>query len=100
MTHRIVTVEPLAGHRLRLRYDDGYEGEVDLAYTRAQGGIMNYIRDAAVFETVHIVEGGHALAWGDPDEGEGIDMCADALRLQAKNLWHPDAAQAYRGAAE
>ena len=100
MMHRIVAVEPLPDHRLRLSYEDGYVGEVDLAYTRPQGGITAFIRDPDVFETVRISESGHALAWGDPDEGDGVDMCADALRLQAKNLWHPDAAQAHRTAAE
>jgi len=68
-------VQPLAGHRLLLRYDDGVEGEVDLSRFVGKGVFSKWV-DPDAFQTVHIGEDGQ-IAWDDE-----IEMCADSLYLE------------------
>jgi hypothetical protein len=68
-------VKALPGYRLRIRYSDGFEGEVDLSNLVGQG-VFTLWNDYAAFERVHIGEHGQ-IAWN-----EEIDLCADALYLQ------------------
>jgi hypothetical protein len=73
---RIVTVVPSPNHRLRLRYDDGVEGEVDLSCEVGKGMFAAW-RDPKHFMCVRLAHGGRALEW--PGE---VDLCADALYLE------------------
>jgi hypothetical protein len=54
MAH-VIQVEPLAGHRLRLRFDDGAEGEVDFS-RRPWRGVFAPLEDQAFFERVEVDE--------------------------------------------
>jgi len=65
----------LEGYRVRLRYADGVEGEVDLS-DLAGRGVFEAWNDRRFFESVRIDESG-ALAWGSD-----IDLCPDALYLR------------------
>ncbi len=71
----IVTVEPLSGHRLKLRFDDGVAGEVSLVKLLEQP-LFTALRDPVAFARVEIRRG-RALQWPD-----GADLCADALYLE------------------
>lgn len=77
---RIVSAEPLPGHKLKLRYDDGVEGVVDLS-AEAGKGLFAAWRDPKHFAQVQVVRSGRALEW--PGE---IDLCADALYLEITGL--------------
>lgn len=72
---RPIEVQARPSYRLWLRYDDGTEGEVDLANLVGRG-VFKAWDDVAFFATVSIAEHG-ALVWG-----EGIDLCPDALYLR------------------
>ena len=72
---RIETVEALPGYRLRLRFDDGVEGEVGLGDLLDQP-IFRSLADPEVFARVTIRKG-RALIW--PGE---VDLCADSLYLR------------------
>jgi len=74
MLHRIREAHAFAGHRLRLRYDDGTELVVDLSALVEQGGVWSALRDPDRFRAVRVGEGGRYLEW--PGE---LDLCADAL---------------------
>jgi hypothetical protein len=80
---RISQVEPLPDFVLRLTFDDGWAGTVDFAPVIAKGGIFAFMDDPAAFATVQIGERGRSLVWIDP-EGDEVDFCADALRMQAE----------------
>lgn len=69
---RLVLAEPLPGYRLRLRYDDGVEGVVDLS-DLAGRGVFALWDEPGAFERVRIAPH-RALAWG-----EDVELCADAL---------------------
>ncbi|MDW8310567.1 MAG: DUF2442 domain-containing protein [Verrucomicrobiales bacterium] len=81
---RIVFAEALPGYRVKLRYDDGVEGVVDLS-AKVGHGVFAAWNDPSHFASVKIEEGGEALIWpGD------IDLCADALYLEITGLQPQD----------
>jgi hypothetical protein len=71
--HRIVNARPLPGYRLRLRFEDGVEGEVDLCELVGKGVFASWT-DPAEFAKVSIDPESHTVAWpGD------IDLCPESL---------------------
>jgi hypothetical protein len=76
---RIAALSPEAGCRLRITYADGFTGVVDLAALAESGGVFARLRDAAYFGQVRIGDDRRYIEW--PGE---LDMCADALRMQAE----------------
>jgi hypothetical protein len=71
--HRIVSARPLPGYRLDLRFEDGVEGEVDLAHLVGKGVFAKW-QDPAEFQRVFIGPESHTVAW--PGE---IDLCPESL---------------------
>jgi hypothetical protein len=74
----ITAAEPLPQTRLRITWADRSESVVDLHRLLARGGVFKVLADQARFEAVQIGERGRTLIWRD-DEGDEIDLCADAL---------------------
>jgi hypothetical protein len=71
---RIADVEALPGFRLRVRFNDGAEGIVELAdFINSTGaGVFAALRDEAVFRQARVVLG--AVTWpGD------LDLAPDAM---------------------
>lgn len=73
--YKPVQATPLPGYRLRLRYQDGVEGEVDLSRFVGRG-VFALWNDPGAFEQVRIGESGE-LVWSDQ-----VDLCPDALYLE------------------
>lgn len=71
---RPVEVRSLGKYRIWLRYEDGTQGEVDLA-SLAGRGVFRVWEEPGVFDRVHIAPYG-AVAWSDD-----LDLCPDALYL-------------------
>jgi len=83
----VVAVEPLEGYRLRLRFEDGAEGEVDVSAMIGFTGVFEPLRERAAFAAVRVdPELGtvvwpngadldpavlHAVVTGSPLPGEG-----------------------------
>lgn len=61
MMKYVVKVEPLGGHRLRLRFDDGLEGVLDFSEFLVFDGVFGPHRDPAFFARVSIE--GSTIAW-------------------------------------
>ena len=72
---KLIHVTPQAGHKLRLEYDDGTIGNVDVSAWIGKG-VFTALSDASVFETVTVGEHGE-VRWSDD-----LELCADALYLQ------------------
>src|SRR5438093_4832587 len=72
---RPVTVEPLSGYRLRVRYADGVEGIIDLS-DQVGRGVFAPLRDEALFRNVQIGDRGQ-IAWSDD-----LDICPDSAYLE------------------
>ncbi len=79
----ITNVRPLQDHWLRLSFDDGLIGEIDMESVLARGGVFQPIHDnRAIFEQVRVEHG--TIAW--PGE---VDLCPDVLRgrFEANPPW-------------
>jgi hypothetical protein len=72
---RIVQVTPLAGHQLRLVFDDGVEGVADVSDLVGRG-VFSALVDDRAFQAVAVGTSGELL-WTN-----GLDLCADALYLR------------------
>jgi hypothetical protein len=81
---RIRSAEPVIHGVLKIVWDDGYEGVVDLRPTIARGKIFTYLKKPNNFEKVRVSEYGHSIEWKN-EKGEEIDFGADSLRAKAEN---------------
>lgn len=85
---KITKVEPVGGHRLRLRFSDGAEGERDFSEIVGEGGPMvEPLRDPDFFARVFLELG--TLTWPN-----GFDLDSIALHDEMKQagLLHRTAA--------
>jgi hypothetical protein len=80
---RTMVAEPATQGVLKLVWNDGYEGVVDLRGIIAKGRIFEPIRDPDYFRQVRMERYGHHIYWGD-DEFRQIDFGCDRLRELAE----------------
>lgn len=80
---RIVLAEAVMHGVLKVVWNDGYEGVIDLRPVIADGEIFEHIRDPRNFAKVAVSEYGHSVFWLD-DTGYEIDLSSDSLRLDAE----------------
>ena len=59
----VTHVEVLDDHRLRLSFEDGTTGEVDLSDLLARGGVFAQLRDVAYFRQVRVDPDGGTITW-------------------------------------
>lgn len=69
----VTQVEPLANHRLRLSFEDGVEGEVDLS-SRRWRGVFAPLQEQAFFEQVKLDEEVGTIVWPN-----GADIAPETL---------------------
>lgn len=84
---RVHDVKVLSGYRLKLRFDDGVEGEVDLADLVGRG-VFAVWRDPEQFARVTIDAETGTVAWPG-----GIDLCPDTLYRDVTGTPLPGAAE-------
>jgi hypothetical protein len=63
----VIEVEPQEGHRLRLRFDDGAAGEVDLSKDTWEG-VFTPLADAEYFRKVRLDKELGTIVW--PNEAD------------------------------
>ncbi len=80
---RIVSAEPVVHGVLKLTWNDGYEGVVDLRGIMTRGEIFEPLASPDYFKAVQVSEYGHSIYWGQPDN-EDVDFGADRLRQMAQ----------------
>lgn len=64
----------LSDNRVRLKFDDGTEGEYDMTPLIARGGIFAPLADPAYFAQVTVNEDLGTIVWPN-----GADVCPDVL---------------------
>jgi hypothetical protein len=74
MLRDIVTVQPKGNYRLRLRFDDGVEGEIDVAAMLPFEGVFAALRDPKVFGAVKVDPALGTIVWPN-----GADLDPDVL---------------------
>lgn len=81
---RITGVKAVMHGVLKIEFDDGYQGIVDLRPLLARAEVFSFLnRDPARFSKVKKDKYGHSVYWID-DEGETMDLGADSLRRDAE----------------
>jgi Protein of unknown function (DUF2442) len=73
--HRIVEVEIVGEHRLRLAFDDGVSGELDASHWD-WSGIFEPLRDPVYFAQVGLDEELGTISWPN-----GADVAPETLHL-------------------
>lgn len=74
MPHDVVAVSVMSGHRIRLRFDDGVEGELDLADAIRFDGIFAPLKDPVFFARVAVHPELGVIHWPN-----GADLDSDVL---------------------
>ncbi len=70
----IVKAEPLDGYRLRLTFDDGVEGEVNVAELTDLTGVFEPLREPRCFRAVRVHQELGTVYWEN-----GADLDPDVL---------------------
>ena len=82
-TLHITAAEPVVQGVLKVVWDDGYEGIVDLRGIIASGALFEPIRDPVRFRQVRVASYGHSIYWGE-EGNEIVDFGCDRLRELAE----------------
>jgi hypothetical protein len=80
---RIISAEPVIHGVLKLIFDDGYEGVIDIRPLIARGGVFTWLQKQKNFQKVQLEGYGHYIFWID-DKDQEIDLGADSLRRDAE----------------
>ena len=80
---RITRAEAVLPGVLKLAWNDGYEGVVDLRGVIRDGELFEFIRDPENFRQVRVANFGHSIYWGEEDNEE-VDFGCDRLREMAE----------------
>ena len=80
---RIVAAEAVIAGVLKIRWNDGYEGIVDIRGLLNAGPIFEPLRDPEYFRSVQVEAYGHSIFWGE-DGNEIVDFGCDRLREMAE----------------
>lgn len=83
MLKDIVAVTPVVGTRLRLRFEDGIEGEVDVADLVPFDGVFAPLKDGAVFRSVAVNPDLGTICWPN---GADLDPCVLYARITGMSL--------------
>jgi hypothetical protein len=87
MLKDVVEAKPLAPYRIYLRFEDGVEGEVDIAALVPLDGVFAALRDPEFFAAVAVQPELGTIAWPN-----GADLDPDVLyaRLTGRTIVFPD----------
>ncbi len=76
---RITSAEAVVPGVLKVTWNDGHEGVVDLRGIIVRGEMFSKLRDPQYFATVRVSDYGHSIYWG-PDGDEDADFGCERLR--------------------
>ncbi len=78
-TPLLTEATPLDGYLVRVRFEDGTSGDVDLGYLREYGGVFEPLRDPAYFRELRADPEAATIVW--PDEA---DIAPETLYARAR----------------
>jgi len=78
------SAEPVIFGVVKIVWNDGFAGVVDLRPLFAKGGMFEFLRTSpSRFDDLKLEEHGHKIFWLD-DQGDEIDFGSDSLRQRAE----------------
>jgi hypothetical protein len=80
---RITAAECIVQGVLKVTWNDGYEGVVDLRGVIADGELFEHVRNQDNFKNVCVAPCGHSIYWGE-EGNEEVDFGCDRLRELAE----------------
>jgi hypothetical protein len=75
MLEDIVSVQPIGGYRLRIRFEDNVEGDVDISEIVRFEGVFEPLQKLEVFEKVFVNSDLGTICWPN-----GADLAPETLR--------------------
>ncbi len=82
MFPKLIAAKPLPDYGLRVTFEDGVEGTIDMS-SDVTKGVFRRLADPDMFARICIGELGESIWWNiDAPEMERPDVCADTLYLQ------------------
>ncbi|AWK87622.1 DUF2442 domain-containing protein [Azospirillum thermophilum] len=90
MLKDVVSVEPLEGYRLRLRFEDGAQGDVDVSKLVGFVGVFAALRDRSTFSAVRVDPELGTVVWPN-----GADLDPAVLYSQVTGAPLPGAARSH-----
>lgn len=94
--HRVASVEALDYPVIRVTFDDGLSGTLDLSENIATGPIFAPLKDERFFRTVAVGEHGYTFGWRLDEPGNEIDLCPGALRIRIETQMVEEMAARFR----
>lgn len=85
MLRDVISVEPLANYELRVTFDDGVEGVVDVAEMIQRTGVFEPLRDRATFAQVQVHPELGTVCWPN-----AADLDSDVLYAKVTGKPIPD----------
>jgi hypothetical protein len=82
-TPLLTEAQHLDGYIVRLRFEDGVAGDVDLSYLLDYGGVFEPLRDPAFFAQLRVDAEGDTIAWPNDADIAPETLYEAALRHQA-----------------
>jgi hypothetical protein len=77
LTEKLTKIESRPGYRMRMKFQDGFEAELDLSPLLEEGPLFAPLRDAAFFAAVKLCHG--VPVWSDD-----LDLSPGSLRAWAE----------------
>jgi hypothetical protein len=87
----IIEAQPVINGVPKVKFDDGYEGVVDLRPLIAKGKVFAWLAAPEHFAAVRVDEFGHSVSWLD-NVGYAIELSADSLRRDSERQAWPSSA--------
>lgn len=78
-TPLLTHAEPIGGHTVRVQFEDGTSGEVDLSYLLTYGGVFEPLRDLEYFRRLRTDAEAGTIVWPN-----GADLAPESLYAQAR----------------
>lgn len=82
----VVSVEPTEAYRLRLTFDDGTEGEVDVAALVRFVGVFEPLRDPAEFRKAHVDPEIGTVVWPNGADLDPLVLYAEVRGVDVEEL--------------
>ena len=84
--HDVVAVEVLGHYRLRLTFDDGAAGDVDLHELQTRPGVFAPLTDPSFFAEVRVDPESGTIAWPNGVDLDPCELYADVVAPQPRAI--------------
>lgn len=98
--YAITEVEAVRYPVLRIVFEDGLAGELDLSDEIAHGEMFAPLKDPEYFRQVAVAPGGLSFGWNLDEIGREIDFCADSTRIDLETRIVTEMAERFRHGRE